>query len=253
MLPRFVETVGTLEPSAHPGACHEQLPNGRTNVVFRVLEEGQRGDLCIVGPRTRAVFKDASGISRALIVRLKPGWSGSLLGIGANVLRDRIVHLEDIWGRPGRDLLEALLATPTLTEALDKLSHAIALRAGDTFEPASAHLARQAARLFEADEVRVERVAERLGVTARHLRRVFVESVGVTPKDFARGVRLQRALRMAATSRDWSRIAADAGYYDQAHLIGDFRELIGSTPDAFARARASTTTDAHRFGAGILK
>lgn len=240
MLTRFVESVRTLEPSSSPGAHHEQLPNGRTSLVYRVLEEGRRGDVCVVGPRTRAVFKDASGISRALIVRIKPGWSGSLLGIAASTLRDRVIHLEDIWGRSGRDLLEALLATQTLTEAVDELSRAIALRAGDTFEPASAHLARQAVRLFEADEVRVESVAERLGVTARHLRRAFVESVGVTPKDFARGVRLHRALRMAATSKDWSRIAADAGYYDQAHLIGDFRKLVGSTPDAFARARAST-------------
>jgi AraC-like DNA-binding protein len=39
--------------------------------------------------------------------------------------------------------------------------------------------------------------------------------------------RMQRAVRTAATSKDWVRIAADAGYYDRAHLIADFRELIG--------------------------
>ena len=114
---------------------------------------------------------------------------------------------------------------------------AFARRSRDGAEPASASLARRAVRLLEGAEVRVERVAQRLGVTARHLRRAFAESVGIGPKDFARTVRLQRAVRRVATSCDWGRIATDVGYYDQAHLIGEFRELVGLTPVAFAKRR----------------
>ena len=40
---------------------------------------------------------------------------------------------------------------------------------------------------------------------------------------------------MIGTTHDWRRIARDAGYYDQAHLIGDFRELVGLTPGAYLR------------------
>ena len=84
----------------------------------------------------------------------------------------------------------------------------------------------------------MESVAERLGVTARHLRRAFSEHIGIGPKEFARTVRLQRAVRMAESSKaDWVRIATDAGYYDQAPLIADFRELLGLTPGAFQRRR----------------
>ena len=39
---------------------------------------------------------------------------------------------------------------------------------------------------------------------------------------------------MAASSNDWARIAADAGYYDQAHFIAEFRKLVGPTPGAFS-------------------
>lgn len=233
-LSRFVEDVRCVMPVAGR-ACHERLPDGRTTLVFRVLEEGRKGDVCIAGPRTRALFKNTTGIERAIILQFKPGWSVPLLGVAANTLTDRVVHLEDIWGRPGGDLCFELLAARSLPEVLDRISRALDLRVHEAVEPASARLARRAVRLLEGDEVRVESVAERLGVTARHLRRAFTESVGIRPKDFARTVRLQRAVRMAETSKDWGRIAADAGYYDQAHLIADFRELVGLTPGAFLK------------------
>ena len=118
------------------------------------------------------------------------------------------------------------------------MARAFALRLPRTFEPASARLARHAACLLDREDVRVDGMAARLGVTTRHLHRAFVENIGVGPKEFARSVRLQRALRLAATSRDWGRIAIDAGYYDQSHLIADFRDLVGLTPGAFLK-RAS--------------
>lgn len=234
-LSRFVEEIRAVVPVAGRALDVDRLPDGRTTLVFRVLEGGRKGDVAVSGPRTSALFKSPTGIARAVMVQFKPGWSAPLLGVAANALTDRIVLLEDLWGRAGADLCLELLEAEGLPDVVDRLAHALALRARETFEPASARLARQAVRLLEGGEVRVESVAERLGVTSRHLRRAFTESVGIGPKEFARSVRLQRAMRSAATSSDWARIAADAGYYDQAHLIGDFRQLVGLTPGAFSK------------------
>jgi AraC-like DNA-binding protein len=234
-LSRFIEDLRALVPVAGRAFRVERLPDGRTTLVFRVLEEGRKGDVSVAGPRTRAMFKNATGVARAVSLQFKPGWSVPLLGVAASELTDRIVPLEDIWGRSGADLCRELLAARSVPEVVDRLSHAFALRTQKAFEPASARLARRAVRLLEGGQVRVESVAEQLGVTARHLRRAFTESVGIGPKDFARTVRLQRAVQMAATSRDWAGIAAGAGYYDQAHLIADFRDLVGLTPGAFLK------------------
>ena len=235
-LSRFVEDVRVVAPVAGRAVPVELLPDGRTSLIFRVLEEGLRGDVSAVGPRTRAKFKNATGVERVVILRFKPGWAAPLLGVAANTLTDQIVQLEDLWGRPGRDLRLELLAAKSQPAVLDRLARALAVRAHQTFETSSARLARHAVRLLEGDEVRMESVAARLGVTARHLRRAFTESVGIGPKEFARTVRLQRALRMvAAGSNDWGQIAAGVGYYDQAHLIADFRELVGLTPGAYLR------------------
>ena len=77
-------------------------------------------------------------------------------------------------------------------------------------------------------------VAVDLGVSERHLRRVFRETIGMGPKSFAKLTRFRRALHAAREEAhaSWARIAAAAGYYDQAHLITDFRAIAGVTPQA---------------------
>lgn len=228
-LARFIEHVD--EVAAGDTRRLDRLPDGRTLLIFR---GGDHGDLTLTGPRTRASFKTSSGVN-AVILRFKPGWSRALFGVAASELTDRYVDLADAWGRPVDALCDQLGGARGATEIVNRLSDAFARRACDASESASASLARRAVRLLEAEEVRVGSVAARLGVTARHLRRAFVESIGVGPKEFARGVRLQRALRRAETSSDWARIATDAGYYDQAHLIGEFRQLVGMTPVEYAK------------------
>jgi AraC-like DNA-binding protein len=81
----------------------------------------------------------------------------------------------------------------------------------------------------------VNAVAADLGVSERHLRRVFREAVGVSPKAFTKLTRFHRALRAAREDggANWASIAADAGYYDQAHLIAEFRAIAGAPPRAF--------------------
>lgn len=238
---RFLEDIRAVAPLAGRALDVERLPDGRTTLVFRVTEGGQRADVAVSGPRTRAHFKQATGVVRAVMIQFKPGWSTPLLGVAAHELTDRIVDLQDLWGRSGGELALELLAAPTLPALIDRLTLALTLRARHAFEPTSGPLARRAVRLLEAGEVRVERVAAQLGVTARHLRRTFTESIGIAPKEFARTVRLQRAVQVAqraAHAPDWARIAADAGYYDQSHLIAEFRQLVGLTPSAFLK-RAS--------------
>ncbi|MEO8846930.1 MAG: AraC family transcriptional regulator [Kofleriaceae bacterium] len=232
-LSRFIEDVRVVEPAADGILEARRLPDGRTTLAVRVFDGG--GDVSVSGPRTRAVFKRTTGMTSVVIVSLKPGWAVPLFGVAASALTDRYVKVEDLWGGTGAALRDEVLAAASPGEMLDRLSHAIDLRSRGTREPASGRLARRAVRLLEGDEVRVDRVAKQLGVSSRHLRRAFTESIGIGPKDFARAVRLPRAVQRATMTHDWGRIAADVGYYDQAHLISEFRELVGLTPGAFVK------------------
>ena len=78
----------------------------------------------------------------------------------------------------------------------------------------------------------VAQLADALGASQRTLERRFRRAIGVAPKRFARVVRLQAALARRERPVRWSEFAVDAGYYDQAHLIRETRELFGMAPQA---------------------
>ncbi|KAB1906215.1 AraC family transcriptional regulator [Micromonospora sp. AMSO31t] len=88
--------------------------------------------------------------------------------------------------------------------------------------------------------LRVDDFARRHGISARRLQRLFLDHVGVGPKWVIRRYRLQEAIEQAAAGPlDWSRVAADLGYADQAHLVREFTAVTGVSPAAYARSLAA--------------
>ncbi|MFT3837875.1 MAG: helix-turn-helix domain-containing protein [Myxococcaceae bacterium] len=229
---RFIEEIQVLEARGGP-LRSQRLPDGRTTLVVRQMEGAHPGDVTVCGPRTSALFKTTPGMKRAVILQFKPGWAVPLFGVSASTLTNQFVKLPEVWGRWCAELCAELVATRNVSALLARISDAIAGHTAEAIEPASARLARRGARHLDEGDERVDSLAARLGVTARHLRRAFNENIGVGPKEYARSVRLRRAVRLASASGDWGRIAGDAGYYDQAHLIGEFRKLVGLTPGAY--------------------
>ncbi|MFI9584848.1 DUF6597 domain-containing transcriptional factor [Streptomyces sp. NPDC052236] len=88
---------------------------------------------------------------------------------------------------------------------------------------------------------RVAEMAAAEGVSARSLQRLFAAYVGVGPKWVILRYRIHEALERAesgeaeAGTLDWSALAADLGYSDQAHLVRDFTATVGVPPTAYAR------------------
>jgi AraC-like DNA-binding protein len=85
----------------------------------------------------------------------------------------------------------------------------------------------------------VPRLAEEVGWSVRQLENRFREQIGLGPKSAARVLRLQRARRLLASGRSAAETAAICGFYDQAHLSGEFRKMTGCTPREFAAARGA--------------
>jgi AraC-like DNA-binding protein len=81
----------------------------------------------------------------------------------------------------------------------------------------------------------VDAMADAAAVSSRHLERLFARHLGVTPKTLARVQRFQHALGalMREPEGTLADVAAEAGYFDQAHFIKDFRRMTGGVPRGY--------------------
>jgi AraC-like DNA-binding protein len=211
------------------------IPRPEIQLVVRFGPAAQSGlDVHALGVRQRAHRKLLHKGQRALTARLHLGAADAVLGVPASAIAGRIVALEDLWGDAAtRRLCDRLAHARAPVEAAAILESAIAERLAIAKErPARAPFALDAAdRLTRAS---VNAVADDLGVSERHLRRVFREAFGLSPKAYAMLTRFHRALGAAREEghAGWASIAAATGYYDQAHLIAEFRAIAGVTPRA---------------------
>lgn len=84
--------------------------------------------------------------------------------------------------------------------------------------------------------IQVEKLAQTCFMSRRQLLRRFENAIGINPKLFSRIVRFQQvftAMEQGAVEPEWSHLAYDSGYFDQAHFIHDFREFSGMSPSQF--------------------
>jgi len=211
------------------------IPRPEVQVVARFGPAARGGlDIHAMGVRERVHRKRLRGGQWSVTARLRLGTHEAALGAPASQLTGRIVPLDDLWGDvAARRLVNRMGEARAAVDAAAILESALAERLAVT-SPDRTRLplvVEAAARLTSAG---VGAVAADLSVSERHLRRLFREAVGVGPKTFARLARFGRALAAARRSAaaNWAGIASDVGYYDQAHLIADFRAIAGVTPQA---------------------
>src|SRR4051794_34827160 len=153
------------------------------------------------------------------------------------------VPLEQVWGRAAGELRERLHQTPDAAGRLRILQAALLARSG----PAPRRDRAVDLALARLEHAPVAAVVRELDTTAPRFIRMFSAAVGLPPKRYARIRRLQRAVT-ALGRRPLATIAVDCGFFDQAHLHHEFRDLAGVTPGEYlARREARNQLDGDNF------
>lgn len=211
-----------------------RLPDGEAELLVQFGTT--RLAAVFVGTRTLSLDKPVTESGSALLVRFRAVGAYAFVGSPMSELTDQLLPLEELWGQRARDSLLAV-RDPRSVVARATVALQDMLQTARAREPSSVPAIRRAVRLVQRSEAvpRVSELAEQLGVSERQLRRGFDAVIGVTPKRFLRIARFRRAVRSARGVQhpDWAQIAEQHGCFDQAHLIADFREMTGVTPNRF--------------------
>jgi AraC-like DNA-binding protein len=191
------------------------------------------------GPVTRRAVVDLVGTGRVTAAKFRPG--GWVAFAGRQGGRNSIAPLDPAIGLDPVRLLADLLAEADDDARVAVLDAALAPLAP---EPAQAYLdlcALVHAMSEDRSVVRVEQAAALGAMSTRSLQRLFRTYVGISPKAVLARYRLQDAAAAidAGDVTDLATLAAELGWFDQAHFSRDFRSVVGVTPSAYlARARA---------------
>ncbi len=213
-------------------AVHRGLPSRHVTLVISLEEpvrmRGGRFQGLVGGLHTEAVLIQQDRTQCGLQLELDPLGARTLLGVTAAELSGHVVGL----GEFGLgELPERLAALPSWAERFDLLDDVLAARAVEPRSPAP-ELGWAWRRLRGADgRVRVAELAGEVGWSRRHFGERFRAEVGLAPKQAARVLRFERAGQLLRGGcLDLARVAAEAGFYDQAHLSNEWRALAGCTP-----------------------
>ncbi|HEY2513257.1 MAG TPA: helix-turn-helix domain-containing protein [Polyangiaceae bacterium] len=230
LLRRYVACYWTLE--ARGTRSERILPDGCMDLLFDVRSGG---DASVVGTMSTALVSTApEERTRLLGIRFRPGEAYAFLGgVPARAFKDTLAPLQDVWGAFARELADRLVLAPDTPSRLRLLDAELLGRRTTATDP---RLRRALDLLGEKRALRVPAIAGAVGLGERQLERLFHERVGLGPKVFARITRVQRLLTCVGPGSDWSALAADLGWSDQAHLTRDLRELAGITPAQLGRA-----------------
>jgi len=247
----FVLCLWYCQTPPGPHALERVLPNGAAQLVINLKEDQtraydpSRGFACettsgmvISGLQSRYCVIDAAETECVAGVVFRPGGTVPFFRLPAHELHDATVPLEFLWGRMARRLRERLLAAPTPQAALDTMESGLR----EAFRPADPHaVVAFALEAFQRqpEQASIGRVTSRIGLSPKRFIERFKATVGAPPKQYCRLLRFQRAIACAARGRtpDWTRIAMDCGYFDQAHFIHDFRSFAGITPGGYEAGR----------------
>jgi AraC-like DNA-binding protein len=227
------EVVDRIVPDGCPellvqfgAAITEMTPSGMQKVQATSLFAGQL---------TRPLLLKSTGPVGTIGVRFLPGGAWAFLRLPMHKLVDQRICLESIWGDEAGSLEERIRAGATDQERVHVMSQWLIqrLRPG-RLAPGEDPVDRCSAAIQAAGgQIAIDQLAALAGLSHRQLERRFKTAVGLSPKLLCRIMRFHNVVAQVREGTPWSALAFRAGFFDQAHLINDFRQFAGLAPAAY--------------------
>jgi AraC-like DNA-binding protein len=217
--------------------------DGHSSLVFHL------GMMCQPSGLWRHDLREFRGIVVGATTAADPVWNAqqpAMLGayfhaaqfssfttLPARELTNRIVAVDDVWGTTHSEL-PAQFAELGEAARIDHLESLLLRQLRIQRQSDSAARVSRIARYVVRckGQVTVEHLAAASGTSRQHLTRLFRECIGISPKLYCRLARFQSGLVHVERGgkTNWADVALELGYADQSHMIAEFRQFTGLTP-----------------------
>lgn len=162
-------------------------------------------------------------------LRFEPGWTPLVGDFSPSELVGHIYEVDSVLGQSSSGLCESLYEASSdleKTRLLSSWAHQLPYYSRDPLIQLVAQYK------ISQGSLRIPELVRKSGYSERQLERRFKDLTGFSPKRLGKILRFNSALRKLITNDivDWADFAAELGWYDQSHMINDFKSLSGKTP-----------------------
>ena len=218
---------GCMEMIFHYGDLYRQYSeNGNSNIQPKCF---------VIGQLTRPLEIEPTGETGIFSVRFRPNGFLPFATIPIKEMENTAVSLEKLFGQDGQEIEQKILKANSTSDRI-KLIETFLLNRPTDIETVDYIVKSTLETILTANgQLSVDELSKLTNVNRRQLERKFSSTIGLSPKQLSKTIRLQATLKMLLNKKFTSltALAYESEYYDQAHFIKDFKELTGFTPKEF--------------------
>lgn len=253
-LANYVELITYYKGYNPPHTIERLLPDGGIDLIVDLtsvpkyiydndtLKEVQSCKRAwISGMRTEYISIQArADESEMMVIRFRPGMAWSFLHMPVLEIKDRVVDAELVFGNQILSLREQLLEKPEPDQKFAIAETYLLDRIKNHFEIHPAIQYCITAIGSSPSQASIREITHKTGYSNKHLISLFAKYAGIGPKKYVSVLKFQQAVTALEKSPEqinWSGLAFDCGYYDQAHFINEFKRFSGFNPSAYMNVK----------------
>lgn len=243
LLTPFVKQYWAMESVLPPGKAHQQriVPNGFVEWTFyledqplyqRANESGK--SVAMISGQQYGYYDIAiSGKLSLFSVVFSPFGAKHFLKMPIQELVNQSVASEIILTKYTQEIASKLYEANTMNQRVELIENFLIQK---SLTDCSLNLSRLSKTFHNIDRTRattsVDKLASDVCLSRKQFERVFSDHVGLPPKKYLRIIRFQQALhsKQLVPGLSLTSLSHECGYYDQSHMINDFKQFTGLSP-----------------------
>jgi AraC-like DNA-binding protein len=238
----FFDFVWTHEAKQARTTPMPLFPHWKTSIIVRrqwsapgVLSSVEIGAL---GPLTTSSVMHLPPLTELVGINLHPEFLPQILDIMPHEIKDTLIDLShDTQFQKTMAYAEMRL---DLTVIAERLFYDVLRIWEHSKRKVSNNILHAVSEIrLSRGTLKIDEITHKSGISARSLHRHFINTIGVSPKYYSRSERLKNLVLETDKyiNPDWSSIAQDFGFSDQAHMTREVSSLVGLSPKKFHHLR----------------